>query len=137
MAKRILLVDDESAILFAYKKVLQKDQVIVDAVESKEETLKLLEKQDYNVAILDLRLGGESCEEGFELISVIREKYPQTTIIMITAYGNPEIKDRAYKLGADYYFEKPVSTRVIQGALKKSGISIPDDKISNVEWKFQ
>jgi DNA-binding response OmpR family regulator len=136
MTKRILLVDDESAVLFAYKKVLQRNQVIVDTAGSMEETLGLLERNNYNAAILDLRLGGESCEEGFELISAIKNKHQQTTIIMITAYGNQEIKDRAYKLGANYYFEKPVSTNIIQTTLKESGFFIPDEQIPKVEWKI-
>ena len=136
MTKRILLVDDETAILFAYKKVLQRPEVVLDAVESKYETLKLLENNNYDAAILDLRLGGESCEEGFELIKVIKERYSHTTIMMITAFGNPEIKDKAYRLGADYYFEKPVSTRVIREALRKSGIYIPNEKMSNLDYKI-
>lgn len=126
MPKRILLVDDEFSILFAYKKVLQRPDVVVDAVDSMEEAINLLEKNDYQVAILDLRLHGSTDEEGFELIDLVRGKYnnPKITIILITAYGNPEIKDRAYKHGADYYFEKPVSTNTIRNTLERVGITI-------------
>ncbi len=125
MKKRILLVDDESSILFAYKKVLQSPDVVVDAVESKEEAVELLNGNDYQAAILDLRLHGSTGEEGFELISFIKQKYNHQKIIMITAYGNPEIKEKAFKLGADYYFEKPVSTRIIRDTLEQAGIALP------------
>ena len=125
MKKRILLVDDESSILFAYKKVLQSPGVVVDAVESKEEAVELLNGNDYQAAILDLRLHGSTGEEGFELISFIKQNYNHQKIIMITAYGNPEIKEKAFKLGADYYFEKPISTRIIRDALEKAGITLP------------
>lgn len=125
MTKRILLVDDESSILFAYKKVLQRPDVIIDAVESKEEAIDLLSEKDYQAAILDLRLHGSTGEEGFELIELIRKNHNCLKIIMITAYGNPEIKDKAYKLGADFYFEKPVSTKIIRNALENAGIVIP------------
>ncbi|MEA2063247.1 MAG: response regulator [Gemmatimonadota bacterium] len=122
MKKRILMVDDESAILFAYKKILQHPDIVIDAVESREEALSLLQKNSYQAVILDLRLHGSNGEEGFELINTIRDKYCQSKIIMITAYGTPEIKAKAYRLGADYYFEKPISTRIIQNALEDSGI---------------
>jgi len=127
VTKRILLVDDEFSILFAYKKVLQCPDVLIDAAESREEALRLLDENDYQAAILDLSLHGSTGEEGFELASLIREKYgnPKITIIMITAYGTPEIKDQAYKLGADYYFEKPVSTNTIRDALESAGITMP------------
>ncbi len=127
MTKRILLVDDESSILFAYKKILQYPDVFIDAAESKEEAILFLNENEYQAVILDLRLHGSTGEEGFELISFIKEKHDNSnpTIIMITAYGNPEIKDKGYKLGADFYFEKPVSTNTILDALKSAGITIP------------
>ncbi len=122
MAKRILLVDDETAVLFAYKKVLQREQFEVDAIDSMAGTYKLLDHNSYDVAILDLRLGGESSEEGFELLQYIKGHNPETFIIMITAHGNQEVRDRAFQLGADYYFEKPVSTNKIRETLAVSGI---------------
>ncbi|MEA1997227.1 MAG: response regulator [Gemmatimonadota bacterium] len=137
MGQRILLVDDESAILFAYTRVLERQNLEVDAVGSVRETLGLLEKNEYKVAILDLRLGGDSCEDGFELLELIRKRQPGTKIIIITAYGSQEIQEKAFDLGANYYFEKPVSTRVIQDALKASGVPIPENNNSNMEWKFQ
>jgi DNA-binding response OmpR family regulator len=136
MTKRILLVDDESAVLFAYKKVLQHPGLEVDAADSKEATLQLLKKNAYDAVILDLRLGDGTCDQGFELIASIKREFPKTTIIMITAYGSNEIKEKALRLGAEYYFEKPVSTKFIQEALKNTGIPIPNDKISKIAWKF-
>jgi DNA-binding NtrC family response regulator len=122
MEKRILLVDDESAVLFAYKKVLQREQFKVDAIDSMTGTYDLLRINSYDVAILDLRLGGESSEEGFELLGHIKDKHPGTMVIMITAHGNQEVRDKAFRLGADQYFEKPVSTNRIREALVVSGI---------------
>ncbi|MBN2289435.1 MAG: response regulator [Candidatus Glassbacteria bacterium] len=125
MIKRILLVDDEAAVLFAYSRLLQRDHCQVDAVDSKEGSLALLGRNKYDVAILDLRLGGDSCEEGFEILQHIKEVQPETVIIMITAHGNQDIQDRAYRLGAHHYLEKPVSTSLIREALVVSGVLPP------------
>ena len=120
--KRILLVDDEETIRFAYKKVLQRERFKVDAIDSKDGAFQLLSRNSYDVAILDLRLGGESCEEGFELLRQIKEVQPEAVVIMITAHGNQDVRERATRLGADHYFEKPVSTNRIREALVVSGV---------------
>lgn len=125
MTKRILLVDDETAVLFAYKKVLQREQCQVDAVDNKDGSLVLLGRNKYDVAILDLYLGEETGEEGFEILRHIKGVQPEAVTIMITAHGNQNIRDRAFRLGIDYYFEKPVSTSSIREALVASGIFPP------------
>src|SRR3989304_6282870 len=115
---RMLVVDDESAVLFAYKKVFQKPDMIVDAVESKAKGFRLLRKHIYDVAILDLQLAGDAREQGFELIKAIRSNWPKTRIMLITAHGNREVQAKARSLGAEFCFEKPISTRIIQEALR-------------------
>ena len=134
--KRILLVDDETAVLFAYKKVLQRHGVVVDAADSKPESLRLLDKYSYDVAILDLCLSSNSREEGFELIETIRGNSPRTRIILITAYGNQEVQEKAAQLGADFYFEKPISTKFVREALSLAGVPVHEDELSKEVWKY-
>ena len=124
MDKRVLLVDDEVAVLFAYRKCLRRIGCKVDAVETKEEAETLLNKHKYDVAILDLRLGSSNGEEGIELISFARLCQPEIKLIMITAYGSEEIKDKAYKHGADLYLEKPVSIELIQKIIESGTVQI-------------
>jgi len=118
MDMRVLLVDDESAVLFAYRKCLRRIGCMVDAVETKEEAEILLNKHKYDVAILDLRLSSSDGEEGIELMGYARECQPEIKLIMITAYGSAEIKDKAYKHGANLYLEKPVSIEFIQKVIQ-------------------
>lgn len=124
MTKRVLLVDDEAAVLFAYRKCLRRIGCKVDAVETKEEADILLNKHQYDMAILDLRLSSSGGEEGIELISYARECQPEIKLIMITAYGSEEVKDRAYKHGADLYLEKPVSIELIQKIIESGTVQI-------------
>lgn len=134
--KRILLVDDETSVLFAYKKVLQMPGVVVDAAETKIETLRFLRNQSYDVAILDLRLSGGACEDGFELIESIKASSPETRVMLVTAYGSQDIREKATRLGAEFYFEKPVSTKFILDALRLSGVPVRDDEIPKSVWKI-
>ncbi len=124
MNKRVLLVDDEVAVLFAYRKCLRRIGCKVDTVETKKEAEILLDKHKYDVAILDLRLSSSDGEEGIELISYARECQPKVKLIMITAYGSEEVKDKAYKHGADLYLEKPVSIELIRKIIESGTFQV-------------
>ncbi|MFC1614574.1 response regulator [Gemmatimonadota bacterium] len=113
------MVDDEPAILFAYKKILQRYDFVVDATDTKLKCLKLLQEHTYSFAILDMQLNGGTNEDGLALIKQIRKIQPEAVIIMITAFCNREVRERAFSLGADQFFEKPLSTDIIIEAFQK------------------
>ena len=106
---RILVIDDEEAILLALKKLLTRPCIEVDTSESVEHSIKLIEKNIYNVVIADLRLSGTLGQEGFEIISRVKKVSPRSIIALVTAYGSSDIQQKAASLGADFYFEKPVT----------------------------
>ncbi len=86
MKQRILIVDDEKAILMAFKKLLSSGNVDVDTAETIDETENLLKENIYNVAMVDLRLTGVTGEEGLVIIKYIKEFYPRTEVILVTGY---------------------------------------------------
>ena len=118
MPKRLLLVDDDSSIFLAYKRLLQEPDREVDAVTTIEEVKVLLERHVYDILITDLRLSGMEGEEGFEIIRMVKTRYPDTKVIMITAYSDCRIKERARELGVAHYFEKPVSIGVLRSVVE-------------------
>jgi two-component system response regulator (stage 0 sporulation protein F) len=122
MPKHVLIVDDETTILIAFKKLLQSPGVEVDTAETFEEVEAFLNKHPYDAVIADLRLSGIAGEEGLDIIRYVKERHPDTQIILMTAYGNQDIMKKAYTLGAAYYFEKPVSTNTIRDALRSFGV---------------
>jgi two-component system, NtrC family, response regulator PilR len=119
--KRILIVDDETAILVAFRKLLQKPGVSVDTAETMGEAEALLKENDYAVAVVDLRLTGVIGEEGLEVIRYINEIRPRTRVILVTGYGSPAVMHKAQELGAAFYFEKPVSGETLRTALRSLG----------------
>jgi DNA-binding NtrC family response regulator len=123
MLKRVLIVDDEIAILQAFKKLIQRPGIEVDTAESLNESMLLLNEHNYEVVIADIRLTGVRAEEGLEILHHVKEKKPDTTVIIITAHGSPDVMKRAYFLGADFYFEKPVSFKVLNDAMRSIGVS--------------
>lgn len=84
MGNTILFVDDEVVILNALKAVFVREGFQVLTATSGEEALKILENQDVDVVVSDERMPGIS---GIELLSIVKEKYPDKIRIVLTAYA--------------------------------------------------
>jgi DNA-binding NtrC family response regulator len=122
MAKKLLVIDDEVAFLIALRKLLSEPDIEVDTAETMEDSMSLLESKPYDAVIADIRLTGVQRKEGIMILDHVKKNHSDTKVIMMTGYGNPEVMQEAYSLGADFYFEKPVSVSVLKGALQKLGI---------------
>jgi len=104
MRGRILVVDDERAIGIAIQRLLGARGHEVDAVLSGEDALRRLAEPGYHLVITDLSLQGVS---GMDVLRWVRERAPETAVIMITAFGSEKIAVEAMKLGAADYIPKP------------------------------
>lgn len=107
MKKRILTVDDENSILFAIRSYFTTCGYEVDCARELEEAEALLANRRYDIVIADLRLTGSSGREGLDVVRFLRERAPDSPIIMLTAYGSPEIESEAVELGASAFVQKP------------------------------
>jgi len=104
--KKILIVDDEETLTFSLYQAFIKapyDCEVVTA-SSAEDALDKLEDGFFDLIITDIAMPGM---DGLELLSIVKSRTPETKVIIITAYGTDEREDRAYKIGADRYIEKP------------------------------
>ncbi len=101
---KVLVVDDEAPVCRTVAKILVKEDCQVDTVLSAEEALKKMEDKEYDVVITDLMMPKIS---GMELLGIIREKYPEISVIMITGYATIKTSVQAMKLGAFDYIPKP------------------------------
>ncbi|MFQ5706481.1 MAG: response regulator [bacterium] len=105
-AKKILIVDDEEDLVWGIAKSLEKEcgALEVECVLSGDDAWQLLEKARFDLVVSDIRMPGRS---GLQLLMDIRQKYPQTKIIIMTAYGSEAIQTAVDKRGGFYYIEKP------------------------------
>jgi two-component system OmpR family response regulator len=104
---RLLIVDDEEPILLAMQEYFQRFGYDVDCARELEEAEALLAKLPYVLVVADLRLTGIYGVEGLELVGYVRQRCPRTRIILLTAYGTPEIETEARRLGVDAFIYKP------------------------------
>ncbi len=105
---KILVADDEFNISSGLKEVLQKSGYLVDVASDGNRSAELVEKELYNLAIVDLKMPGPG---GLEILRRIREKSPDTIVIIITAYGTVSTAVDAIKSGAYDYITKPMDIK--------------------------
>jgi DNA-binding NtrC family response regulator len=102
---RILVTDDEPNSLFGTCQILRDEGFDVIPAESGRVALKKLETDSVNVVVTDVRM---SDLDGMELLLEIKKTSPHIPVILITAYGSVSMAVEALKMGAFYFFEKPL-----------------------------
>ncbi|MGB6280168.1 MAG: response regulator [Syntrophobacteria bacterium] len=100
----ILVIEDEVAVNNNIRKILAKKGYQVDQAVTKEEALQKIEQRGYRLVLLDLKIPGV---KGLELLRAIREKRPESMVIIITGYASIETAKETARLGAVAYLPKP------------------------------
>ena len=109
MGRRILLVDDEVAVLLTLKAVLEISGFEVDTAASAREGKSRLHTHEYNMVITDMRM--ESDAAGAEVIEAARAATYHPAVALLTAF--PVADEDWQEMGADKLLVKPVHTRVL------------------------
>ncbi len=102
---RILVVDDEDSLRRVLQVQLEQDGYTVVSAASAQQAFSLLQFRGYDLVITDLRMPGLS---GIEVLKEVKSKYPETVVIVLTAFGTVETAVEAMKAGAYDFLTKPV-----------------------------
>lgn len=119
MKRRILLVDDEVAVLLTLKAVLEISGFEVDTAASAKEGRSKLHTHEYQMVITDMRMESEAA--GLEVIEVARAAAYRPAVALLTAF--PAADEDWQEMGADKMLVKPMHTRVLLEQLEKLLIS--------------
>ncbi len=113
----LLIIDDDEAVCLSLKVFFEgRGYGAVTAHEGRE-GLGLALKEIPDVVLLDLRLPDIY---GIEVLRDIKKAYPEISVIVMTGYGEIEEAVRAMKIGAEYYFQKPIDLEEIAVIVEKS-----------------
>jgi DNA-binding NtrC family response regulator len=106
---RILVADDQPAVLDALKMLLRSEGFEVDVVRSPQVVIESLALREYDVILLDLNYARDttSGKEGIELLQRIKEMDCQVPVIVMTAWGTISLAVEAVKRGARDFIQKP------------------------------
>lgn len=115
----ILLVDDDPMLLQALSRAiaLRMSTLDVEVLDSAQEALQRLEKQEYDTIVSDIKMPGM---DGFALLAQVQTQHPETPVIFITGQSDHQLALRALRGGAYDYLLKPIDRDDFLAALQRA-----------------
>jgi DNA-binding NtrC family response regulator len=105
---RVLIVDDEEGFCWTLRKVLEDLNYMVLSAHTPAQALKHLQSDpQIALALLDMRLSDVGGTEGLALLERFKTLSPRMPVILMSAFGTPEVKSEAARLGALAFLDKP------------------------------
>jgi DNA-binding NtrC family response regulator len=134
--KRLLLVDDDEAVLFVLREALYElgNEYEIVTTQSGLEALDQVKKAPCDLLVTDLIMADL---DGVQLTQYVRTQSPQTAVIWITAYGCDRMSEEMARLGVGRCADKPVEVdeilQMVREALGIEADPAPDEKRTSVE----
>ncbi len=127
--QKVLVVDDDPLIRIGLEKLLEKEGYEPVAVGTGRAALEQLDRQDFSLALLDLKL--PDSYDGLSLLGIIKKTRPNMTVVMIS--GQTEVRSavEAMKLGAFDYLEKPIDFERLRNILHDLRPTLPNKEESD------
>ena len=112
--QQVLIVDDEAVVRRGISRALARVGMTTQTASRGGEALEMLESERFNLVLLDIRMPDM---DGVSVLRRIRQRYPDTKVIMLTGYPAVDSAVRCMKLGASDYLVKPFRLADLQRAL--------------------
>lgn len=117
MTQKVLLVDDEAGICKVLGLSLEDRGYEVYTAGDGEEALSIFQDENPPIVLTDIKMPGL---DGIELLQLIKEKSPDTEVIMITGHGDIELAIQSLKFDATDFITKPIDDDSLEIALKRA-----------------
>ena len=117
MPRKILIIDDDTSLRRVLEYNLHQEGYEVFPAATGDEGLGLFDTRQPDLVITDLKMPGLS---GFQVLAAVKERSPQTPVMVITAFGAVETAVEAMKLGAYDYITKPFNRDELRMTVRKA-----------------
>lgn len=114
---RVAVVDDEAIVCREIKRGLEKDRYLVETFLAGEPALNRLSQIPFDLVLCDLMLGDRS---GLDLLKTIKDRFPQTEVIIITGYSSVDTAIEAIQSGAFHYVTKPIKMAELRALVARA-----------------
>jgi DNA-binding NtrC family response regulator len=106
---RILIADDQPDVLEALRLLLKREGYRIEAADSPQQVLQMIENRDYDAAVIDLNYSRDttSGQEGLDLLARIQTIDAMLPVIVMTAWGSVDLAVEAMRRGARDFIQKP------------------------------
>jgi CheY-like chemotaxis protein len=110
--QKILILDDEQDILEIYQEILARlpSQPEIHVADNGARAIALLESTTFHLLLIDLRMPQM---DGFQVLVIVRRKFPSLRVVVMTSSEDEQFRARAYAMGIDLYMEKPKTGKEI------------------------
>jgi DNA-binding response OmpR family regulator len=115
-AASILIVDDEAAVRASLRKALSQDGLAIEEAISGEEALERLARSPFELVLTDIRMNEVS---GLDLLATIKDRWPDTVVILLTGYASLDSAIQALRQGAHDYLIKPASIHEVRASVRE------------------
>lgn len=117
--KKILIVDNSSFMRKFMKKIIEKEGSYTSfEASNKDEAMELFMSEKPSIVILDLNMS-EATMDGMDVLTDIIKVSPKTDVLIVSAVGHQEVKDKCIELGAKSYIMKPIDTKILLNTLSE------------------
>lgn len=113
---RVLVVDDDETIRDTLYELLS-EEYLCQTAETAEKAFARLEADTYDVVLTDISMPGLS---GLELLGQVRQRFPDTPVIIISGISDQEHAQGLIKLGAFDFLLKPFKLEVVEKSVKRA-----------------
>jgi DNA-binding NarL/FixJ family response regulator len=113
---RILTIDDHEVVRRGIKEMFTEESATFGEARSGAEALALVRKQHWDIAVLDISLGGRS---GLEVLTEIKQLRPRMPVLILSMHAEEQYAVRAFKTGASGYINKASSGEELRQAILK------------------
>ena len=115
--KRVLIVDDEEDMVWSLQNHLGNEDLNIEifTAGSAEDALLLLTAEQIDLVVTDIKMSGMS---GLDLLIEVKNRYPQTKVIIMTAFPSNEYKKEAILRGSLHFIEKPFDINQLRDMVK-------------------
>jgi DNA-binding NtrC family response regulator len=114
---KIMVIDDEKIVGDMSKLSLEQEGYIVETFLNAEPALKRLQEEKFDVVVTDYKMKGI---DGMEVLKTVKNLYPATQVIMITAFANLDAAIEALRRDVHDFFPKPVKIKELKASIKRA-----------------
>ena len=114
---KIMVIDDEKIVGDMAKLSLEQEGYIVETFLNAEPALKRLQEEKFDVVVTDYKMKGI---DGMEVLKTVKNLYPATQVITITAFANLDAAIEALRRDVHDFFPKPVKIKELKASIKRA-----------------
>jgi DNA-binding NtrC family response regulator len=115
--EKVMVIDDEKIVGDMARLALEQDGFYVETFLSGEPALERLKNEKFDVVVTDLKMKGI---DGMEVLRTVKRLYPETKVIMITAFANLDAAIEALRGDVHDFFPKPVKIKELKASIQRA-----------------